>query len=215
MPRIARSYVHADYYHVLNRGQMRQQLFAQPTDYQLFLTLLRTAPNVHDIDLLAYCVMPNHWHFVVKPVAQSALSAYFHWVGGTHALRWNRSRGRIGLGHVYQGRFKSFPIRRERHLLTVLRYVEANPVRAGLVGHASDWPWSSNSSSQAVEAPSLANWPMPKPANWQALLDDGLDSKEIERIREASRAGQGLDTPVRRPGRPRTNGDSPHFGEPI
>jgi putative transposase len=213
MPRVARKYIQADYYHVLNRGQLRQQLFAKPADYQVFLSLLGIAPNGPQVPILGYCIMPNHWHLVVTPVSQPALSAYLHWVSGTHALQWNRSRKRTGLGHVYQARFKAFPIRYERHLLTVLRYVEANPVRAGLVGHAADWPWSS-ASPQSAAAVRLAAWPMPKPASWHALLDGEMDYRELDEVREAARSGCELDAPVRPRGRPK-KGDGPHFTRPV
>jgi len=214
MPRIARSYVQADFYHVLNRGQMRQQLFAEAADYEVFLSLLRIAPDAHQVRILGYCVMPNHWHLVVNPLSQRALSAYLHWVSGTHAAQWNRSRKRTGLGHVYQARFKAFAIRYERHLLSVLRYVEANPARAGLVDHAAEWPWSSAANGQSVAAPSLAAWPMPKPTNWEALLDGVMDCRELDELREAAQSGCGLDAPVRPRGRPK-KGDSPHFGRPV
>jgi putative transposase len=214
MPRAARLQLRADYYHVLNRGQLRQLLFAEPSDYQLFVKLLGKAPNAADVPCLAYCVMPNHWHLIVRPTSRPALSAYLHWVSGTHALRWNRSRGRTGLGHVYQGRFKAFPILYERHLLTAIRYVEANPVRAGLVDHAADWSWSSNANHRPAEGPRLLAWPMPKPPNWQAMLDGPVEESELQQLRAASRTQRALDSPIPRRGRPK-KGNSPRFTRPL
>ncbi len=199
MPRRARHACVAEFTHVFNRGNNRRQLFFEPKDYQAFLRLLRDAPNAAAIRLLAYCLMPNHWHLVVWPHDQPALSSYMRWVTGEHARTWNEVRGLKGWGHVYQDRFHALPIQRELHLLTVLRYVEANPVRANLVPSAADWPWSSHSPVQDECAPALTPWPMPKPLNWSALVNDQPEEQELQAIREASRRGVPIGTgPLRR-----------------
>lgn len=115
--------------------------------------------------LLAYCLMPNHWHLVLWPLRDHAVSAYIQWLAGTHACYFNAQHGLSG--HVYQGRFRDVSVGDERHLLMLLRYVEANPVRAGLVTRAEDWMWSSVGQHCLSE---LASSPVSRPANWLDLL---------------------------------------------
>jgi putative transposase len=176
-------------YHVFNRGNDKRQLFTQPGDYKEFLSLLRNAPLLKEVQLLAYCVMPNHWHLAVMPSELEALSAYLQWVTGTHGLRWRKRYGHGVPGHVYQARFKSVPILNDRHLFTVLRYVEANPVRAGFVTKARDWPWSSRTLPRDPAAPDRAPWPWPVPANWDQMLDRPQPDHELVAIRSALRKG--------------------------
>jgi len=189
MPRLARSWTRGFAYHVLNRGNERRRLFVESADYCAFLSLLSEAPRSPDVKLLAYCVLPNHWHLVLIPQDLPALSAYIQWITGTHALRWRRDHGVDSPGHVYQGRFKSVPILTDQHLLTALRYVEANPVRAGLTVRARDWQWSSISASPCVEAPALAAWPLPRPTNWERHVDAVQSPEQLHAIRTAIRRG--------------------------
>ena len=135
-------------YHVLNRANARMTLFEDDGDYLAFQRVLAQACDRVGMRLLAYCVMPNHWHLVVWPRGDGDLSRFMNWLTLTHTQRWHRHRNSVGNGHVYQGRFKSFPIETSEYLLTVCRYVERNPVRAGLVTRAEQWPWSSAASSK-------------------------------------------------------------------
>ena len=155
-------------YHVLNRGVRRTSLFKDTCDYLRFLWLMSRAAQRVPMRLLAYVLMPNHWHFVLWPERDDAVSAYVKWLAGTHACHFNHRYGYSGA--VYQGRFRSVAIYDSLQLLRVLRYVEANPVRAGLVTRAEEWPWSSVSrrASDVVLTPS----PMPRPAGWLELLAD-------------------------------------------
>jgi putative transposase len=111
--------------------------------------------------------MPNHWHLVVSCGSQHQLSTFMHWLTTTHALRWHAHHGTMGTGPVYQGRFKSIPIKSEYQLLTVLRYVERNALAAGLVSHAEDWEWCSLwRRCNHVDRQLLHEWPIPVPACW-------------------------------------------------
>ncbi len=120
-------------YHVLNRANARLPLFEKDGDYKAFERVLDEARNYCDVPLLTYCVMPNHWHLVVQPRADGDLSRFVGWLTLTHTQRWHAHYHAVGLGHLYQGRFKSFPIQEDDHLVTVCRYVERNPLRAGLL----------------------------------------------------------------------------------
>ncbi len=113
--------------HVLNRGNDRKRLFTTDADYAAFISIVLESLLLHPLRILEYCVMPNHWHFVVWPAGDDDLSAFMHRLTTTHATRWNAWRGRTGWGHVYQGPFKSFPVQADGHLLTVCRYVVRRP----------------------------------------------------------------------------------------
>jgi putative transposase len=178
---------------VFNRGNDKRQLFPQTADYRRFLALLRDAPRACDNRLLAYCLMPNHWHLTVMPRDMGALSAYLQWVTGTHGQHWRRGHVPRVPGHVYQGRFRSVPILTDQHLLTTLRYVEANPVRAGLVSSAREWPWSSRSSRKTTEAPTTARWPWPVPQNWDAQLDAAQPDAQLNAVRRSLMRGVPMD----------------------
>src|SRR5205823_2191462 len=122
-------------------------------DFAAFVKLLREAGERTPVRLLAYCLMPNHFHLVLWPRADGDLSDYMRWLLTAHVRRYHQHYH--SSGHVYQGRFRSFPIQEDDHLLTVLRYAERNPVRAGLVERAQDWRWSSAALDRGPEPPPL------------------------------------------------------------
>lgn len=154
--------------HVLNRAIHRRILFADPGEYFHFQSLMRRAAARVPMRLLAYCLMPTHWHLVLWPREDGEVSAYVHWLAGTHAWYFNASRKLTG--HVYQGRFRLVGVSDERHLLTLLAYVEANPVRARLVARAEDWMWSSVGGARL---PDLVESPVARPENWLEFLASG------------------------------------------
>lgn len=143
MPRRKRSAQPEGYFHVINRSVRRATLFVKPRDYQAFLTLLAEGLDRHPCGLVAFAVMPNHWHLVIGPTGSRRLSALMQWVTATHARRWHLHRGTVGQGPVYQGRFFADPLPNLGDLVRVCRYVERNPLRARLVRRAQDWPWGS------------------------------------------------------------------------
>jgi putative transposase len=102
-------------YHALNRAAGRQPLFEKDGDYEVFERALAEALDRVPVRLLAYCVMPNHWHLVLWPKADGELSRFLGWLTLTHAQRWHAHRHTAGTGHLYQGRFKSFPIQEDDH----------------------------------------------------------------------------------------------------
>jgi REP element-mobilizing transposase RayT len=128
-------------YHVLNRGNARQEVFHKPADYAAFLRLFDEAHVRCPMRILAYCLMPNHFHLVLWPQEDGDLSRWMQWLQTTHVRRYHEHFKTCG--HVWQGRFKAFPIQEDDHLLTILRYVERNPLRAGLVTAVDGWQWNS------------------------------------------------------------------------
>ena len=102
-------------YHVLNRANARMTIFEKDGDYEAFEQILRQAVERSEMRLLAYCIMPNHWHLVVWPHEDGQLSTFTGWLTLTHTQRWHAQRASTGSGHVYQGRFKSFPVQQDDH----------------------------------------------------------------------------------------------------
>jgi putative transposase len=175
-------------YHVLNRAVARVRIFEQTGDYAAFERVLAEALEREPVSVLAYCIMPNHWHVVVRPARDGQLSEFMRWLTLTHAKRWHAWHRTLGSGHLYQGPFKSFPVASERYFYTVCRYVESNALRAGLVGRAEAWRWTSlwhrlrgDADSRAL----LADWPEPCPPNWPALVNEALPAAHLAEIKRS------------------------------
>jgi putative transposase len=193
MPRRPRFATGGYVYHVLNRGVGRSRIFEKPEDYAAFLRVIREAHDWLPIRLLAYCLMPNHWHLVVWPHKDGELSEWMRWLTVTHTQRWHAHYHSAGTGPVYQGRFKSFPVQEDAHLLALLRYVERNPLRAGLVRRAEAWRWSSlGQVPDDEESPVLASWPVPRPRGWTKHVNEAQTEAEVQAIRESIVRGRPL-----------------------
>jgi putative transposase len=123
-------------FHVLNRGVGRMRLFSKEQDFAAFENLLDETSKPHDVRICAYCLMPNHWHLVLWPKRDGALAALMQQLTTKHVRRWQLHRKRVGYGHVYQGRYKSFPVAEDQYFYQLVRYVERNALRAGLVPRA-------------------------------------------------------------------------------
>jgi putative transposase len=172
-------------YHVLNRTVAGLPLFRREADYAAFERIMFEARERHPLRILAWCLMRNHWHFVVWPKEESEVTAYFRWLAHTHAMRWHVAHNTVGRGHLYQGRFKSFPIQEDEHFFTACRYVERNALKAGVVQRAEDWHWGSlwarRQGSEELKAV-LSDWPMERPRNWVAWVNEPMTEKEAEAI---------------------------------
>jgi putative transposase len=217
MPRTARASVGGVCYHVINRGNGRAEVFHQDGDYAAFVKLLLMANERLPLRILGYVLMPNHFHLVLWPRGDGDLSRWMQWLLTAHVRRYHRHYA--SSGHVWQGRFKAFPIQRDAHLLTVLRYVERNPRRANLVERAEDWPWSSLSWRRRGRQPALlAEWPVPCPRNWVATVNAAQNPAEEEALQRSIARGApfgdaqwqtrtaarlGLESSLRPRGRPR------------
>ena len=159
-------------HHVVNRGNRRAVIFHKPADYEAFIEVLRQACDRFGMRLLAFCVMPNHWHLVLWPAENVSLSAFMHWLTSTHVRRYHAHYQLVGKGHLYQARYRNDVCGDERHLLAAIRYVEANPVAAKLVRRACEWKWSSlKMRMSSAEEGFLAPCPIELPSNWAEYVD--------------------------------------------
>jgi putative transposase len=208
-------------YHVLNRANARMTIFENDGDYEAFEKVLAEAVERTQTRLLAYCLMPNHWHLVVWPRENGELSRFVGWLTLTHTQRWHAHRHSRGSGHVYQGRFKSFPIQEDDHLYTVARYVERNARRAKLTPRAEHWRWGSLYRwlrGNADDRKLLAAWPVPRRPGWAAFVNSAQSEAEITAARRSVARGNpfgdeswsdsavrrlGLETTLRPHGRPK------------
>ena len=163
------------WYHALNRGNRREAVFHKSGDYDAFVEAMIDARVRVPLDLLGYCLMPNHFHLVLRPRKDGDLGRWMQWLLTAHARRYHRHYGTTG--HVWQGRFKAFPVEDDDHLVTVLRYVERNALRAELVSRAEDWKWSS-----------LPGWKRNDPLLWREI--SVRDERWLERVNEPLSVGE-------------------------
>ncbi len=201
---------------------MRLPLFQKDDDYVAFQRVLADSLERPDApDLLAWCLMPNHWHLVVQAGRRTNLSTWMQWVTVTHTHRWHAHTHTAGQGPLYQGRFKSFPVQEDAHFLTVCRYVEANARRAKLVKRAEAWPWCSlwvRRRGKSALRRWLQPWPVDRPRNWLAGVNRLMDEEALQCVQQSVTRGVplghqtwrariagrlGLDTTLRPRGRPR------------
>jgi putative transposase len=173
-------------YHVLNRAVGRMRIFGKQRDFEAFEEVIGQAKARVPMRVLAWCVMPNHWHFVLWPRGDSDLSEFMRWLTVTHAQRWHAAHRTAGTGPLYQGRFKSFPIQEDGHLWSVLRYVERNPLRANLVKEAEAWRWSSLwHRTHGNDVGLLDDGPLALPRRWLRHVQSPQTEEELEALRRS------------------------------
>ena len=185
MPRTARRAPGGLVYHVLNRAFGRTRLFRRDEDFDAFRRVMVEAHHRHPLRILSYCILPKSWHFVVWPKADGQVTDYFRWLAHTHAMRWRVARRTVIDGHLYQGRFRTFPVQRDEHLLTVARYVERNALDAGLVERAEEWPFGSLCARSDAADPTseiLAEWPIERPTDWIKRVNTPLSDNELKHL---------------------------------
>ncbi len=192
MPRAPRKAPGGHVYHVLNRSVGKRRLFGQDADFAAFQRIMIEAHQRHPIRILSYCVLSNQWHFVVWPKADGEVTDFFRWLAHTHAMRWRVAHRTVGSGHLYRGRFKSFPVQGDEHVLTLLRYVERNALGAGLVERAEQWRWGglwARRRGDAAIKGILSPWPVERPRDWLARVNRPLSAKELRRLRISMERG--------------------------
>jgi putative transposase len=211
MPRAARLVLPDLALHVLQRGNNRADCFFQNADYIAYLRYLGYCARHFDCSVHAYCLMTNHVHLLLTPHSAPACARFMKALGQSYTQYINRSAGRTG--SLWEGRFRSCLIDSSDYVFTCYRYIELNPVRAGMVQHPADYPWSSH----MANAQGSASLVTPHPAYLQLseqedarrkvyreMFGSHLDARLVEEVRKATRSG----TPVgglRRPrGRPTT-----------
>lgn len=231
MPRPLRPIDNGLVYHVINRGNNRQDVFHKPADFQAFLTALAELKERKPFELYGYCLLNNHFHLLLRPTG-ATISRIMQSLLVSHTQRYHRHY-RSG-GHVWQGRFKSPVIQNDEHLLTVLRYIEANPLRAKLVRRADEYPWSSYRAHGLGEADELVDSlityeelsPLAKvrQRKWARMVQQPIEDANLDAIRRSSARGLpygdaawvkrlakrlDLDLAIRPRGRPRKANPSP------
>ncbi|KKW47113.1 hypothetical protein A3C21_04070 [Candidatus Kaiserbacteria bacterium RIFCSPHIGHO2_02_FULL_59_21] len=220
MVRVARVDVGNHVYHVLNRAVGRLTIFNENEDYRCFEDLLIEAKEMTDMRILAYALMPNHWHLLLYPENDGDMSTFMHWLTNAHTRRVHAFTETIGTGPLYQGRYKSFLTKTDHHLLTVLKYIERNPVRARLAKRAENWRWGSarlRLHGTPQQKRLLSESPVALPRSYRAWINTPDSEKDLATLRESVNRGapygsarwveQMVDTyrlasTIRKPGRP-------------
>ena len=193
MPRTARVAPGGMVFHVINRAVARLPLFEKDEDYDAFERVLEEAQAKYPTRILSYCVMPNHWHCLLRPREDGELTQFMRWMTHTHTMRWHAHHHTEGTGHLYQGRFKTFPVQSDEHFLTVARYVEQNALRANLVQRSEVWRWSSvwRRHNGDNKSRSLLNrWPVAMPSRWLQTVNRLQPRSDLEAIRLSLKKGK-------------------------
>lgn len=186
MPRPLRTAPGGFVYHVLNRANDKRRIFEHERDYLAFERVLAEVQERIPMRILAWCVMPNHWHLLLWPRKDGDLSRYMRLVTLTHTQRRHAYCASAGTGHLYQGRFKSFVVQSDAHFLTVARYVEANALSGDLVGRAEDWRWGSLwrlVHGKGEQPPQIHQWPVPRPSDWLMYVNQPIGAAEADALR--------------------------------
>lgn len=208
-------------YHVINRADSRRTIFTEPDEYRHFEMLLKNAAARFDMRILAYVLMPNHWHLILYPRDDGDVSLFMQWLTLTHTQQYHVWKQTTGQGHVYQGRYKSFLIEKDSYLLTAIKYVERNPVRANLVRKVETWRWGSGYrrlNGTANERLLLSDSPIDLPRNYRSWVNQSDKEEDLTNMRVSTNRGRpfgtmswtermverfGLESTIRPEGRPK------------
>lgn len=200
MARLPRLVVPHQPHHLIQRGNDRQPIFRESEDYGVFLKWLREAARQYAVAIHAYVLMPNHIHLLITPADAQGMGKMMQWVGRFYVPWFNRKYGRTGT--LWQGRFKATVIDSERYFMTCCRYIELNPVRAGIVADPEQYPWSSYAHHVGSKGDpfitghplywALGNTPFDREAAYKALAEQALTDDEILALQEATEKGWAL-----------------------
>ena len=193
MARLPRVYIPGCSYHIVQRGNNREPCFYTEQDYATYLNYLKDSAEINSIAIHAYVLMTNHVHMLVTPMGNGDISRMMQSLGRKYVRYFNASYKRTGT--LWEGRFKSNVVDSSRYLLIVYRYIELNPVRAGMVKHASEYPWSSFQSNGAgkqialitphAEYSNLGRSDKQKQKRYRDLFKGFMPDLELQEIREA------------------------------
>jgi len=203
MGRLSRPIEDGLVYHALNRGNNRADVFGGPEDQEAFLQSLAKTQRRYPFRLFGYCLMTNHFHLLLRPGPGQSISRILQSLTVAHTWRYHKRHRTVG--HVWQGRFRSPVIQDDEHLLVVLRYIEANPLRAGMVIDLGEYPWSSYPAhglgrpdplvSPMPEFDALGRSPGERQSRWRRKVHATQKQEEIDRVRESLRSGKPLGSP--------------------
>lgn len=182
MPRIPRGDSANGIYHIINRGNMRMQVFNDAEDYEYFLELLHNSAKRYKVAIHAYCLMPNHFHLLLSPEREGSLSRMMQWLMTSHVRYYHRKNKTSG--HVWQGRYKSFMVEKDSYYIGVMRYIEANALRAGLVEKAEDWIYGSLY-ARALPSAHLSEPLVELGDGWEDNVNMTMQIDELEKIRNS------------------------------
>ena len=195
MPRPPRAHEASAIYHALNRGNARKTVFFKDADYEAFERYLEKTLETRPMRICGYCLMPNHWHLLLWPENDGDLGAFMQKLTITHARNWQEYRKKVGTGHVYQGRYKSFPVESDDYFYQVARYVERNALTANLVKQAQDYRWGSLYNWLGGFSPiELATWPVRRLPNWTKRVNMAINKKEQDALTRSVTRGVPLGT---------------------
>lgn len=169
------------------------RLFLKDADYEAFERIVEKTLKSCPMRICAYILMRNHWHFVLWPEHDGDLGRFMQKLTITHVRNWQENRRRVGYGHLYQGRYKSFPVESDDHFYQVTRYVERNALRVNAVTTAEDWRWSSlwrRVHGKPEDRRWLSNWPLPRPRTWPQFVNEPQTEAELKAIRRSVVRGQ-------------------------
>ena len=179
-------------YHLLNRANRRETMFHKSEDFEAFERILEEAIDRSDLLLYSYSVMSNHWHMVVSPQVDGEMGRFGQWLTLTHTQRYHAHYGTAGEGHLYQGRYKSFPVQDDDHFLIVCRYVERNPYTAELCEAPDQWRYNSLwrwRHGTAKQKSLLSPWPIPRKSGWLNWVMTPLTEKEEQQLTRSIQRG--------------------------
>jgi len=202
MPRVARIVVPDVCLHVYQRGNNRAPCFVRPSDYRVYLRYLRVYAAQYGCAIHAYCLMTNHIHLLITPRAPNSCAQLMKHLGQCYVQTFNMAHKRTGT--LWEGRFHSCLVPTESYVLTCYRYIELNPVRAGMVSAAGEYPWSSFATNAAGRENALITRHAALEAvghDYRALFDVPVENPLLEEIRKATRNGHALGVPRRPRGR--------------
>ena len=200
MARLARLAVAGQAHHLIQRGNNGQAIFVDDEDRNSYLASLREAASTHAVAIHAYVLMDNHVHLLVTPSTAEGLSRMMQSLGRRYVSGFNRRHGRSGT--LWEGRFRGAVIESERYFLACMRYIEANPVRAGMVAHPADYAWSSHAHHAGQRSDpvltdhslfwSLGNTPFDRQSAYKLISEQPLASDVVQALTTTALKSWGL-----------------------